>query len=119
MPLVRLSAAQAQDGQSKGVCQHVDLGTAGGGHWDCGPSFPMDDVIAMAISGSNVPSETQPPGGEDMFIQEPDDTVYQLIYAGKDSYWRSIPAPQAAKLPTGVVVKDDGGWLRLWKVGAA
>ena len=118
IPLVRLTAAQAQDGRSKGVCQHVDLGSAGGGHWDCGPAFPMDDVIAMAISGSNPPAETQPPG-EDMFIKEPDDTVYQLIYAGKDSYWRSIPATQAAKLPTGSVVKDDGGWLRLWKVGAS
>jgi len=48
IPIVRLSAAQAQDGVSRGVCQHVDLGPAGGGHWDCGPAFPMDHVIAMA-----------------------------------------------------------------------
>jgi hypothetical protein len=47
IPLRRLSAAEAQGGAS-GVCQHVDLGSAGGGHWDCGPGFPMDDVLAMA-----------------------------------------------------------------------
>lgn len=47
IPIVRLNAQQAQGGGT-GVCQHVDLGAAGGGHWDCGPSFPMDQVIAMA-----------------------------------------------------------------------
>jgi hypothetical protein len=48
IPLVALTDAQAQDGQSRGVCQHADLGAAGGGHWDCGPGFPMADVMAMA-----------------------------------------------------------------------
>ena len=47
VPLVRLTAAQAQ-GSGRGVCQHVDLGSWGGGHVDCGPGFPMDEVIAMA-----------------------------------------------------------------------
>ena len=50
IPLRRLSAAQAQGGEA-GVCQHVDLGSAGGGHWDCGPGFPMDDVMEMAAGG--------------------------------------------------------------------
>ena len=50
IPLVRLNASQAQGGQA-GVCQHVDLGTAGGNHWDCGPGFPMDDVMEMAAGG--------------------------------------------------------------------
>jgi hypothetical protein len=48
IPIVKLSAAQAQDGTSCGVCQHADLGAAGGGHWDCGPSFPIDAVLALA-----------------------------------------------------------------------
>jgi hypothetical protein len=47
IPLVRLTPAQAQ-GLGRGVCQHVDLGAAGGGHTDCGPGFPIDEVIAMA-----------------------------------------------------------------------
>jgi hypothetical protein len=63
IPLVRLSAAQAQDGVTKGVCQHVDLGAAGGGHWDCGPSFPMDQVIAMAQGGAT-PSPGPAPSTE-------------------------------------------------------
>jgi hypothetical protein len=55
IPIVRLTAAQAQDGRSTGVCQHVDLGPAGGGHWDCGDGLPMDQLIAMA-SGSSAPA---------------------------------------------------------------
>ena len=50
LPLVRLSPAQAQAG-GRGVCQHVDLGAMGGGHWDCGGGFPMGDVIQMARDG--------------------------------------------------------------------
>jgi hypothetical protein len=30
------------------VCQHSDLGAAGGGHHDCGPGYPFDRVLAMA-----------------------------------------------------------------------
>jgi N-acetylmuramoyl-L-alanine amidase len=48
IPVVALTAEQAQDGRSKGVCQHADLGAAGGGHWDCGSSFPMAQVLDMA-----------------------------------------------------------------------
>lgn len=51
IPLVALTAAQAQDGRSAGVCQHADLGAAGGGHWDCGPNFPMAQVLDMARGG--------------------------------------------------------------------
>jgi hypothetical protein len=47
IPIVRLNAGQAQ-GSAAGVCQHVDLGSGGGGHVDCGPGFPMDEVLAMA-----------------------------------------------------------------------
>jgi hypothetical protein len=62
IPIVRLNAAQAQDGRSRGVCQHVDLGAAGGGHWDCGPGFPMDQVITQAVHGSPAPAPTRPKG---------------------------------------------------------
>ena len=53
IPLVALSAAQAQDGRSSGVCDHAALGTAGGNHWDCGSSFPMAQVLDMAAGGSS------------------------------------------------------------------
>lgn len=31
-----------------GVCQHSDLGAAGGGHKDCGPKYPFARVLTMA-----------------------------------------------------------------------
>jgi hypothetical protein len=33
---------------TRGVCQHRDLGAAGGGHVDCGPGYPIDVVISKA-----------------------------------------------------------------------
>jgi hypothetical protein len=59
IPIVALSPAQAQ-GSGRGVCQHVDLGSWGGGHVDCGPGFPMADVLAMAGGGAG--TSTPPPG---------------------------------------------------------
>jgi hypothetical protein len=47
LPLVALSPAEAQN-YGRGVCQHADLEEWGGGHWDCGSSFPLDDVLARA-----------------------------------------------------------------------
>jgi hypothetical protein len=47
IPVVKLTAAQAQ-GSGRGVCQHRDLGSWGGGHTDAGDGFPIDDVVAMA-----------------------------------------------------------------------
>jgi peptidoglycan hydrolase-like protein with peptidoglycan-binding domain len=51
-----------------GVLQHSDLGSAGGGHWDCGSSFPIARVLEMAggAPGASVPapppsSGTAPP----------------------------------------------------------
>jgi Putative peptidoglycan binding domain/N-acetylmuramoyl-L-alanine amidase len=58
IPLVKLTAAQAQGG-GRGICQHHDLGAAGGGHWDCGPGFPMDRVLEMA-RGANPSSPPAP-----------------------------------------------------------
>jgi hypothetical protein len=50
IPLTKLTPAQAQ-GSGRGVCQHVDLGAWGGGHSDCGSSFPIDDVLEAARGG--------------------------------------------------------------------
>jgi len=47
IPLMALTPGQAQ-GTGRGVCQHSDLGAAGGGHTDCGPGFPMDVLISLA-----------------------------------------------------------------------
>ena len=60
IPLVKLSSGEAQGGAA-GVCGHVDLGSAGGGHWDPGPDFPWDIVLTGA-PGPPSPAPTPPPG---------------------------------------------------------
>jgi N-acetylmuramoyl-L-alanine amidase-like protein len=50
VPIAKLSASEAQ-GAGRGVCQHNDLDEWGGGHWDCGGGFPIDDVLEMARGG--------------------------------------------------------------------
>jgi hypothetical protein len=65
IPIVKLNASQAQ-GSGRGVCQHIDLGSWGGGHVDCGSGFPMDHVLSMASGGApTAPAAptTPPPSG--------------------------------------------------------
>jgi len=50
IPIVALNNSQAQGG-GRGVCQHVNLGSGGGGHVDCGSGFPMDELIKRAKGG--------------------------------------------------------------------
>ena len=70
IPVRRLTPAQAQGGEA-GVCQHVDLGAAGGNHWDCGPGFPMAEVLDIAAGGS--PGAGQPKQEADnMVLADPD-----------------------------------------------
>jgi hypothetical protein len=124
IPITRLTAKQAQDGRSKGVCQHVDFGSMGGGHWDCGTGFPMDQVLATAkqyaAGGGPTPPTPTPTykDDDDMIIQEPDKKVYQLIYGGAASYWRTLPDNAVKRVPTSAIISDDGSLLSLWKVGA-
>jgi hypothetical protein len=63
IPLVKLSASQAQGG-GRGVCQHIDLGSGGGGHVDCDfgtGNFPIDKVLSMATGGAPIaPSPPTP-----------------------------------------------------------
>jgi hypothetical protein len=60
IPIVRLNPQQAQGG-GRGVCQHIDLGSMGGGHVDCGNGFPMDRVLQMANGGAPVVPPDAPP----------------------------------------------------------
>jgi hypothetical protein len=65
IPIRALTADQAQGGAA-GVCQHADLGAAGGGHWDCGPDFPMGHVIDLALGRRPEPEpEPLPDNPED------------------------------------------------------
>lgn len=60
IPLSALNASQAQNPSTKGVCQHNDLGSMGGGHWDCGPNFPIQHVLDLAKGGTPSPTPTPP-----------------------------------------------------------
>lgn len=61
VPLTALDAGAAQGG-GRGVCQHIDLGSWGGGHVDCGPAFPLERVLQMAGGApSPAPGPTPPP----------------------------------------------------------
>lgn len=80
IPLTLLSASDAQNPDMSGVCQHNDLGSMGGGHWDCGPGFPIGDVLAAAAAGT----QPAPPARKD-----DDDMPYFLFCPdqGADGRW--------------------------------
>jgi hypothetical protein len=61
IPLVQLTNSQAQNYSSKGLCEHKNFGVNGGNHHDCGPGFPMDEIIRIARGGS-APTPPKPPG---------------------------------------------------------
>ena len=65
LPIVKLDASAAQGG-GHGVCGHIDLGAWGGGHWDPGPNFPWDSVIAKANQYANSTPNPLPPEVNDM-----------------------------------------------------
>jgi hypothetical protein len=93
IPLVKLTPGQAQ-GSSRGVCQHVDLGAAGGGHTDCGPGFPIDEVLAMA-GGAGPPANLEDENVTSYFAENTHH-VYRERGDGKvDHWWKDISAPSA------------------------
>jgi N-acetylmuramoyl-L-alanine amidase len=90
---------------------------------------PGNEVIAWIRAGMIAPGASTPPteppapparpSEGTLFIRNKG-TVYQLIYNGPQSYWRSIPAGPAGRIPAAWIIDDaDGAWLGLWRVGAA
>ena len=107
IPIVRLTPAEAQ-GHGRGVCQHVDLGSWGGGHVDCGPAFPMGQVLEMAAGGAPAPV---PPTGKDpelIIVRAPSGACATFDGVAK----RGIPngndlkALQAAGVPMANISQD-------------
>lgn len=96
IPLVRLNASQAQ-GSGRGVCQHKDLGSWGGGHWDCGPGFPIDRVLEMARGHGPTPpteeeivaiSATECQGVPHVFVEAKDGSVWYTWQKKGESGWQ-------------------------------
>jgi hypothetical protein len=120
IPIVKLTASQAQDGHSSGVCQHVDLGAAGGGHYDCGTSFPMDQVISMAKGGAPAPAPTTK--GGNMIASTTTGKGYWTVttdgavYAFGDAQYKGGPNKDKVLQPgvsvQGIAAKgNDGYWV--------
>jgi N-acetylmuramoyl-L-alanine amidase len=64
------------------------------------------------------PTPTPPPTftgwDEDMIIKN-GNVVQQLIYAGQDTYWRTLPANAVARIPASQIISDDGSLQSLWR----
>lgn len=64
------------------------------------------------------PANPTIPPGDGMFIRN-NNIVYQLIFGGDRSYWRSLPQTAANLIPTTWIINDPNGvLLALWRVGA-
>ena len=109
IPIVRLSAAQAQSGAA-GCCQHVDLGSEGGGHVDCGNGFPMDAVLAMA--GGSAPAP-QPPVPSP---QPPAGTAPAWPYGQADYLGQPSPDPHCHSEGSAVMTWQTQMALRTWAI---
>ena len=127
IPLRRLNANQAQSGEA-GVCQHVDLGTAGGNHWDCGSGFPMDDVMEMAAGGRpNVGPEQQNrshnmianrlrPGG--VWVAYPDGAVHGMDGAPYLGGTNNATSGTAGHPCIGIAAYGEGGYQLVHEFGS-
>ena len=82
IPIRALSAADAQNPNVRGCCQHADLGAMGGGHWDCGPNFPYQQVLSMAAGGAG-PIPPPPEEPEMVIVRNPRGACCLLDGSGK------------------------------------
>ena len=96
IPIRKLTAGQAQGGTA-GVCQHVDLGASGGGHWDCGPGFPIDQVLDMAANGGGT-DDDMPLNSDDkdFIVKAINDALRQQFRPEGECYGRVLSADAEA-----------------------
>jgi hypothetical protein len=94
IPIVGLSAADAQNPNARGVCQHNDLGSMGGGHWDCGPGFPFAQVLQMAAGGAGpAPIPTPSIGDDNMVLTDPATGGVWVVADPTGAVWTYDGAP--------------------------
>lgn len=102
-------AATAQDSASRGVCQHNDLGAMGGGHWDCGPAFPIGRVLELAAGGvTPAPIETE----------DDDMRLFLVVGDGGDGSWWITDLQTKRYCPSLQHAKDTDWWLTQPGLGA-
>ena len=86
LPLTALNPSQAQGG-GRGVCQHIDLGSWGGGHVDCGSGFPMGYVLDLARGGPAQPA-AKPQAEEDermIYLEFDDEGSAPLVFTNAEA----------------------------------
>jgi hypothetical protein len=105
IPWTVLNNSQAQDPDVRGICQHVNFGSWGSGHVDCGSGFPLDEVIKRAKGGGSA----APSGGGEFMAASTADGAGRLWFAciwedGKvnvkppEQGWRAVdPSQSGAK----------------------
>ena len=119
IPLVALTPAEAQGGAS-GVCQHADLGAAGGGHWDCGAGLPIQWIIDAAAGraeiGGGAVALRATPSGAGYWIVGSDGGVFTFgdagFYGSLGDVDLNAPIVDMCPTPTGAgywLLGADGG----------
>jgi hypothetical protein len=108
IPITKLTDSQAQ-GSGRGVCQHENLGSWGGGHWDCGGGFPMDHVLDMARGGGQEKEEV-------LFVQPPPDWYYPWLdwYVNTERDPKAKPKGVPDKIPQWAWDAEEA-WLKAAK----
>jgi hypothetical protein len=115
IPLTLLSDAQAQDPNVMGVCQHADLGSMGGGHWDCGPAFPIQQVLQMAAGGAGGGTEDDLPlndADKQWITKAINDALRQQFAPSGECYTRVRGADNDA------IQQNEGNFVRWAQQGA-
>jgi len=115
IPWTLLSNAQAQDPNARGICQHVNFGSWGSGHHDCGSGFPMDVVIDKAKKWGG--GSTPPPATGGLLMSSDvafDPRSGQQIIAYIDTQGRVccngglVDAASNARSGVGLAINADG-----------
>ena len=122
IPWTVLSSSQAQNPDVKGICQHVNFGSWGSGHSDCGSGFPLDVVISKAKGSA--PSPSPSPSSEDYMSSS--SVIYngdlhsacvwsdgRVNYAGPDGKWYAVDPKSSNKARSGahITVNNNSGLL--------
>ena len=130
IPIRSLSASEAQDSWTKGICDHVDGGSSWGGHHDCGSGYPMDKIIEWAKSGS---SSSSPPSAGSTFVSSSvafrsnDQPVYACVWSdgkvnvkfGDGGTWIACDKNQSpARSGATITARPDDGLVVVYTNGS-
>lgn len=130
LPYKSLLGSEAQDTWTKGFTEHVEFGSKGSGHHDCG-QFPMDVVLskAKAWSGGGTPAPAE--GNLLMSASSTTKTNGQQVYAcvwtdgkvnvkfGKSGTWAACdPKQSPVKSGVDISTRADGGLVVTYTNGS-